>query len=96
MCDHKDFKASVTVNRLEDVGGFVADVRINCAECNEPFAFLGLPRGVDLLGATTSYDGLEANLAIRPRDELDKPFDPHVRGFRVRGPREVGKEGRDA
>lgn len=67
ICEHPDFIANVTVNRLEDTGGFHADVRIQCAVCNLPFQFLGLPGGLLLDGAAVSVDGTEARLAIAPQ-----------------------------
>jgi len=63
-CEHRDFEASVEVNRLEDTGRFNADVRIKCVECGTPFRFIGLPAGVDLNGAAVSIDGTEGRFAI--------------------------------
>lgn len=69
-CEHKEFKANVRVNRLENIGRFHADVTIKCEECQENFQFLGLPAGLDLNGASISADGLEARLAIAPESQL--------------------------
>ncbi len=69
MCEHKDFKANVNVNRLEDSGKFMADVMINCVECGAPMAFIGLPLGVNLNGACSSLDGIEGRFAIKPLDK---------------------------
>lgn len=44
-CQHKDFRANVAVNRLEDTGRFMADVTINCSQYGLPFLFLGLEPG---------------------------------------------------
>jgi hypothetical protein len=55
-CEHKEFAASVKVERIEDIGRFAADITINCSECGEPFRFLGLPIGLNLNGATVSFD----------------------------------------
>lgn len=63
-CLHENFSARVNVNRLTDSGRFNADVTIKCADCGEPFRFLGLPCGSDLNGAAVSADGTEARLAI--------------------------------
>lgn len=65
-CEHRDFVACVTVNRMENRGLFAADVTVACAECGAPFRFLGLPGGLDLHGATVSVDQTEARLAIAP------------------------------
>ena len=69
LCQHEHFAASVTVNRLEDVRKFAADVTIRCTDCNTPFRFLGLPAGLRMGGAAVSFDGTEARLAIAPLDE---------------------------
>lgn len=83
-CEHGDFAASVTVNRLEDSGRFEADVRITCTQCGVPFRFLGLPAGVDLNGAAVSVDGTEARLAIAPPGNVASFLDGAPQGFTVR------------
>ena len=70
-CEHKDFVASVTVNRLEDtpggaITGYAADVHVQCRECERPFVFLGLPGGLHPELPTRSVDGTEARLPIAP------------------------------
>lgn len=65
-CEHKNFRAAVKVNRLENTRQFNADVLVQCADCGEPFHFLGLPVGLNLHGAACSPDGTEARLAIAP------------------------------
>ena len=82
-CEHKNFSASVSVNRLEDVGRFCADVSIKCDDCGQPFRFLGLPLGLDLNGATVSFDGCEAHLAIAAKGETIPPING-VEGFIIR------------
>ena len=82
-CTHKEFQAIVAVNRFEDSGGFMADVRIHCKTCNLPFRFLGLPAGLHFAGACVSADGEEARLAICPTNEEPK-LPPDVLGFSVR------------
>jgi hypothetical protein len=84
MCDHRNFDAKVSVNRLEDAGRFTADVEINCAECGVPFKFIGLPIGLDMEGATVSFDGKEARLAIAPVGEVVPEFVGRCTGFSVR------------
>jgi len=73
------------VNRLTDSGRFAADVRIKCAQCGEPFRFLGLPCGVDLDGAAVSADGTEARLAIGTNETVASFIDGNCPvGFTVR------------
>lgn len=81
-CKHMEFSANVAVNRFEDSGGFMADVRICCKDCGQPFRFLGLPMGLHFGGATVGADGTEARLAICPANEEAK-F-PDVLGFSVK------------
>lgn len=80
-CPHPDFTADVTVNRLEDVGGFAADVRIACSACNQPFAFIGAPTGLSPDHPTSSVDGTELRAPIRPSMSHTIPRYP---GFTVR------------
>ena len=84
-CKHMDFHARVTVNRLEDIGRFMAEVRIECRQCHLPFQFLGLPMGVSLRGATMNVDGDEARLAIAPVGSVPHPLDGAL-AFGVRPP----------
>lgn len=67
VCDHKNFEVKVEVNRLSDVGKFNMDVKVHCTDCGQPFKFKGLPVGVNLNGATCSFDGLEGRFAIEPK-----------------------------
>lgn len=69
-CKHEKFCSSVTVNRLEDIGRFSADVRITCDDCGIPFRFIGLPAGFDLNSAAVSVDATEVRLAIAPKGEV--------------------------
>ncbi len=83
-CEHQEFEASVTVNRLEDVKGFAADIRITCHTCGKPFQFLGLPGGLALDHPTVSVDRTEARLPITPEP---RKFDYPIglpRGFSIR------------
>ena len=69
-CRHEDFVANVAVNRLEDTGGFAADITIRCAECQKPFQFLGLPGGLSPDKPTVSADCPEARMPIAPLGEV--------------------------
>lgn len=78
-CLHLNFAATVGVGRLTDteggpVTGYMAEIRINCAECGKHFQFLGLEPGYDNQGARVSIDGLEANIALCPEGEKPSPF----------------------
>jgi len=82
-CHHKNFEALVKVNRLEDSGRFMAEVRIKCTQCGVPFQFLGLPLGLNLAGATMDVDGQEARLAIAPVGRVLHPLEG-LSGFGVK------------
>ena len=83
-CKHLNFSCNVDVNRIEDIGRFVADVRITCDDCGIPFRFIGLPAGMDYNGACVSVDATEARLAIAPKGEVLSELEGGVVGFSVR------------
>lgn len=68
-CPHEGFRATVDVNRLEDVAAFIADVRIACLQCDEAFRFLGVPAGVRFDGPAVSIDELELRAPIEPEGD---------------------------
>ena len=68
-CTHEDFHARVAVGRILDVGKFVADVTIKCADCGEPFRFVGVPAGISYDHPMISIDGLELHAPIEPEIE---------------------------
>lgn len=73
-CEHKNFRAHVSVNRLEDLGGFIADVRVECAECGLPFSFLGVSAGLSFERPTVSVDGCELHAPLEPGFDTDRAF----------------------
>lgn len=75
MCEHKEFEAECDVNRLTEkeggkVSGYVADIRIRCAECGARMQFVGVAQGLSYQRPMASADGLElrAPLAVGPCD----------------------------
>lgn len=85
-CAHENFKCHCGVGRLSaEEGGpithYTAEIRIECAECGEPFQFLGLPMGHSAYGAATSVDALELRAAIKPQNGPMPP--PGLIGFSV-------------
>jgi hypothetical protein len=87
-CEHKEFVCSVAVNRMEDIGRFMADVKVSCKQCSEPFRFVGLQAGMDVDGVTVSPDGLTATLAVAPKDEVLTVLDADTPdGFTIRKPK---------
>jgi len=81
-CKHMEFKSFVRVARLEDSGRFNAEVKIYCSDCGVQFRFRGLEMGIDTEGACMSVDGLEARLAICPKDEIPLPWRGST-GFKI-------------
>jgi hypothetical protein len=65
-CPHETFQADVAVNRLEDVGRFMADVRIHCSMCGLPFSFVGPPLGLLMNQPSVSVDRTELHIPIAP------------------------------
>ena len=68
-CQHPSFKANVAVNRFEDTGRFMADITVACADCGEPFRFVGLAAGLDWERPLVSIDALELRAPIEPQGE---------------------------
>ena len=66
MCQHEVFVATIGGARLEDTGGFMVEITVNCSQCGLPLQFLGLEPGLDAQGTMISLDGLEARIAIVP------------------------------
>ena len=83
MCGHQNFSVKAQVNRLTDTKQFMAEFTVRCADCDKPFQFLGLPAGVNLQGAATDPEALEARLAICPKGQLPSPLDNIA--FAIRG-----------
>jgi hypothetical protein len=71
-CEHLNFEAAVTVNRVlnpkrpDDAPRFMADVTIRCADCELPFRFLGMRPGMHWEVPMTSVDFGTARLPIAP------------------------------
>jgi hypothetical protein len=87
-CPHENFAAQVDVNRLtrgEDgpINGFVADVRIQCADCDEVFRFMGVEAGHMPDRPMVSVDEKEIHLPIRPATS-DPDFGLGIPGYAIR------------
>lgn len=89
-CLHENFVADVAVGRLyatDDHSGFpdafVAEVRVVCAACDEPFRFRCLDAGLLMDRPTVSPDEAELRVPIRPASS-DPDFGLGLPGFAVR------------
>lgn len=70
-CPHDNSVAHVEINRLTDgdggpVTGYTSTIRVACADCDEPYEWIGLPVGLSPRGPTVSVDGLELRAPLRP------------------------------
>ena len=81
-CAHMDFAVTAEINRigtLDDPAtdgiptSYMADIRVACAECGEPFQWLGLPVGVNYDRPMVSVDGTEIRAPIWPAHEPPGP-----------------------
>lgn len=80
MCDHMNFKATVSVGRINrqengPIVAYQADIKIECAECQQPFEFFNLPNGMSFYQPTVSIDGRTACMPLvipgtRPPDGM--------------------------
>jgi len=72
ICEHKEFHCMAAFNRLTSeengpVTGYHVDIKVSCADCEEPFHFVSVPFGMSLVGgAMVSVDGLVLNCKIAP------------------------------
>lgn len=68
-CPHEEFAVSAAVGRILDAAAFIAEIRIICVHCREPFRFKGLSAGINFEHPTVSIDGLELHAPIEPEIE---------------------------
>ncbi|GAB3156366.1 hypothetical protein GCM10027258_62690 [Amycolatopsis stemonae] len=93
-CPHTVFIGDVQVGRLTEtddgpVIAFSADIKIKCAQCDEPFRFMGLPAGILRSRPAVSIDETELRAPIRPASS-DPDFGLGIPGFSINyreGPR---------
>ena len=89
-CPHEAFEAFVEVNRVLADGAdpdaaptaFVAEVAVRCAQCEEPFRWVGVPAGLSGANPTCATDGLILNAPLRPASS-DPDFGLGMQGFAV-------------
>ncbi len=76
-CLHPDFIATVEVGRVLPDGSdesdmtiepfrYIAQVRVNCAACDEPFRWIGVEAGEQPNRPMASVDDLELRAPLRP------------------------------
>ena len=87
-CLHENFSATVAVNRLTatddgTVTAYSADIRVECADCEEPFRWIGLQPGLSPRQPMVSVDETELRAPLRPASS-DPDFGLGLPGFAVR------------
>lgn len=87
-CKHENFVANVTVNRIgegdEPIGevkGFMADVKINCADCGLPFEFMGFDCGLSWSKPMVNPSAQEIRIPIRPKGSKILPALPGFEAY---------------
>lgn len=83
-CKHMQFFAAVKVARIEDVGRFVAEITVHCADCDTPFQFVGVAPGFNYDAPTVSLDGLDLSAPICPQGVQPTPLQG-LQGYSVKG-----------
>lgn len=83
-CQHMNFRADTIVNRIEDIGRYVVELRISCTECSVPFQFVGVEPGFNYDAPTVSLDGLELNVPVCPQGVQPTPLQG-LQGYTVKG-----------
>jgi len=92
-CLHPDFVATVEVGRLLPEGSdesdptvppnaYMAEIRVHCAVCDEPFRWTGVEAGQSPRGPMCSVDDLELRAPLRPATS-DPDFGLSGTGFSI-------------
>ena len=85
-CLHEKFDATVNVARLTDPEGetapdaYFADIKVWCADCGEPFRWIGVQAGLKPDRPMCSVDETELHAPIRPASS-DPDFGLGIPGF---------------
>jgi hypothetical protein len=89
-CPHERFEAQVNVNRITSsdqpgapVAAFMADITVWCADCAEPFRWIGVQAGLMPGRPMVSVDEAELHAPLRPASS-DPDFGLGIPGFAVR------------
>lgn len=89
-CPHENMDAYVAVNRItareepgSPVAAFMADIKVSCADCGEPFRWIGVPAGMKPGQPMCSVDETELHAPLRPASS-DPDFGLGIPGFSVR------------
>jgi hypothetical protein len=75
-CVHLDFAVHADVNRIEDKGAFMVDIRVECLTCGLPFEFVGVDAGLSFAQPMASVDGQILRAPLRPKGCILLPAIP--------------------
>jgi hypothetical protein len=87
-CLHQEFDATVEVNRIADdptrpPTAYMADIRVSCKQCGEPFRWTGCRAGAHFQGPPmVSADETELRAPLRPAS-ADPDFGMGLPGFAI-------------
>lgn len=88
-CPHLNFAVDVAVNRIgeaETVNGlpraYVADIKVRCVDCDEPFRWTGLRAGLSHTHPMVNVDETELRAPLRPAS-ADPDFGMGIPGFAI-------------
>lgn len=87
-CAHEDFNVHVEVNRLArsdddpTIIGYSADIRVECAQCKEPFRWNGVQAGLSPAHPMCSIDEKTLSAPLRPAS-ADPDFGLGLPGYAV-------------
>lgn len=85
-CLHLNFAATVNVGRMADEGemprAYIADIRVSCEDCGEPFRWCGVRAGASFAEPRVSVDEAELHAPLRPAS-ADPDFGMGLPGFAI-------------
>lgn len=88
-CPHLNFAAEVSVGRIgtgDTADGmpaaYMADIRVRCTDCDEPFRWCGVRAGMKFDQPMCSVDETELRAPLRPAS-ADPDFGMGIPGFAI-------------
>lgn len=86
-CEHQDFQVMARIGRITSgeggpVTSYMADITVKCADCKQPFEFIGVPMGLIWDGPACSPDMQELRIPLTPAGEV-MVQEAAVPGFRI-------------
>lgn len=76
-CSHINFSATLKVHRVvtqepaegqePDIAAYMAEIRVQCADCGNPFEWVGFPMGIHSDQARVDISGQQLNAPLKPQ-----------------------------